>query len=85
MVLCGDEHGTVWAWVLVDVRIVSPFIPVRLFLTGVQLIQAAPLQPNPPPKVHERVITWIEQHPVEAGELITASADGMVKVWRTPS
>lgn len=48
-------------------------------------LQAAPLQPNPPPKVHERVITWIEQHPVEAGELITASADGTVKVWRTPS
>ena len=84
-VLCGDEHGTVWAWDLVDVRIVPPFIPARLLLTGVQLIQATPLQPNPPPKVHERVITWIEQHPVEAGELITASADGMVKVWRTPS
>ncbi|TFK79655.1 nuclear mRNA splicing protein [Polyporus arcularius HHB13444] len=49
------------------------------------LVDAAPLQPNPPPKVHERVITWIEQHPVEAGELITASADGTVKVWRTPS
>ncbi|KAI9059217.1 nuclear mRNA splicing protein [Trametes sanguinea] len=47
------------------------------------LVDAEALQPNPPPKVHERVVTWIEHHPIEAGELITASADGTVKVWRT--
>ncbi|KAI1785911.1 nuclear mRNA splicing protein [Ganoderma leucocontextum] len=49
------------------------------------LVDAAPLQPNPPPKVHDKVITWIENHPMEAGELITASADGTVKVWRNQS
>ncbi|KAH9928046.1 nuclear mRNA splicing protein [Amylocystis lapponica] len=49
------------------------------------LLDAAALQPNPPPKVHEKVITWIEHHPVEAGELVTASADGTVKVWRHPT
>ncbi|PCH43949.1 nuclear mRNA splicing protein [Wolfiporia cocos MD-104 SS10] len=46
------------------------------------LLDAAPLQPNPPPRVHDKVITWVEQHPTESGELVTASADGTVKVWR---
>ncbi|OJT02492.1 WD repeat domain-containing protein 83 [Trametes pubescens] len=46
------------------------------------LVDAAPLQPNPPPVVHDKVITWVEHHPIEAGEMITASADGTVKVWR---
>jgi len=46
------------------------------------LLDGKPLQPNPPPKVHEKVVTWIEHHPVEANEMITASADGTVKVWR---
>ncbi|CAE6517845.1 unnamed protein product [Rhizoctonia solani] len=36
-----------------------------------------------PPKVHDKVITWVEHHPLEAGEMISASADGVVKVWRT--
>jgi len=40
--------------------------------------------PNPPPKAHEKLITWVEHHPVEKGEMVTASSDGMVKVWRTP-
>ncbi|TCD65183.1 hypothetical protein EIP91_003005 [Steccherinum ochraceum] len=40
------------------------------------LVDAQPLSPNPPPKVHEKVITWTEHHPVEDGEMITASADG---------
>ncbi|KAN0090994.1 WD40-repeat-containing domain protein [Tylopilus felleus] len=46
------------------------------------LVDAAVLQPNPPPKVHNKVITWTEHHPSEAGEMVTASADGTVKVWR---
>ncbi|KAH7885640.1 WD40-repeat-containing domain protein [Phlebopus sp. FC_14] len=46
------------------------------------LVDATVLQPNPPPKVHNKVITWTEHHPSEAGEMITASADGTVKVWR---
>ncbi|KAF9245037.1 WD40-repeat-containing domain protein [Melanogaster broomeanus] len=29
-----------------------------------------------------KVITWTEHHPSEAGEMLTASADGTVKVWR---
>lgn len=40
------------------------------------------MQPNPPPKVHNKVITWTEHHPSDAGEMVTASADGTVKVWR---
>ncbi|KAJ7346759.1 nuclear mRNA splicing protein [Mycena albidolilacea] len=46
------------------------------------LLDAKPLQPNPPPKVHNKVITWTEHHPIEKGEMLTASADGTVKVWR---
>ncbi|KAH8119459.1 nuclear mRNA splicing protein [Phellopilus nigrolimitatus] len=46
------------------------------------LLDAKPLSPNPPPKVHEKVITWVEHHPTEPGEMITASADGTVKVWK---
>ena len=42
------------------------------------------LQPNPPPKAHEKLITWTEHHPTDAGEMITASADGTVKVWSYP-
>ncbi|KDQ57746.1 hypothetical protein JAAARDRAFT_130267 [Jaapia argillacea MUCL 33604] len=49
------------------------------------LVDAAPLQPNPPPNVHAKVITWTEHHPTDAGEMITASADGTVKIWRHPN
>ncbi|KAI0915692.1 hypothetical protein AcW1_003774 [Taiwanofungus camphoratus] len=49
------------------------------------LLDTAPLQPNPPPKVHGKVITWVEHHPIDAGELVTSSADGTVKVWRHPN
>ncbi|PPQ65658.1 hypothetical protein CVT26_000290 [Gymnopilus dilepis] len=62
-VICGDENGQIWAWDLVDAKI---------------------LQPNPPPRVHQKLITWTEHHPTEAGEMITSSADGTVKVWRVP-
>ncbi|PFH50903.1 hypothetical protein AMATHDRAFT_75291 [Amanita thiersii Skay4041] len=46
------------------------------------LMDAKVLPPNPPPKNHYKVITWTEHHPTDANELITASADGTVKVWR---
>ncbi|CUA66845.1 WD repeat domain-containing protein 83 [Rhizoctonia solani] len=36
-----------------------------------------------PPTVHDKVITWVEHHPLDAGEMVSASADGIVKVWRT--
>ncbi|KIK09145.1 hypothetical protein K443DRAFT_671641 [Laccaria amethystina LaAM-08-1] len=62
-VVCGDEKGVVWAWDLVDAKV---------------------LPPNPPPKAHHKVITWTEHHPTDAGELVTASADGTAKVWRQP-
>ena len=78
-VVCGDENGQVWAWDLLDV------CPSRSILS---LISESPktkvLQPNPPPKAHEKLITWTEHHPTDAGEMITASADGTVKVWRHP-
>ncbi|KAJ4498123.1 WD40-repeat-containing domain protein [Lentinula lateritia] len=60
-VVCGDENGMVWAWDLLDAKL---------------------LQPNPPPKVHSKVITWTEHHPSDAGEMITSSADGTCKIWR---
>ncbi|EJT98009.1 nuclear mRNA splicing protein [Dacryopinax primogenitus] len=46
------------------------------------LLDSKPLGENPPRKVHNKVITWVEQHPVRAGELVSASGDGTVKVWR---
>ncbi|TFK44834.1 nuclear mRNA splicing protein [Crucibulum laeve] len=49
------------------------------------LLNAKVLPPNPPPKAHQKVITWTEHHPTDAGELVTASADGTVKVWRHPN
>ncbi|EIN11574.1 nuclear mRNA splicing protein [Punctularia strigosozonata HHB-11173 SS5] len=48
------------------------------------LVDSSVLPPNPPAKVHDKVILWTEHHPTEAGELITASADGTVKVWKNP-
>lgn len=85
-VVCGDEGGAVWAWDLVDVRAICSFatkLSIRRDADWDVYPQAAPLQPNPPPKVHDKVVTWIEHHPIEAGELITSSADGTVKVWRS--
>lgn len=46
------------------------------------LVDAAILQPNPPPQVHSKVITWTEHHPTQPDEMITASADGTVNIWR---
>lgn len=77
-VICGDEKGQVWSWDLLDVRQLLH----QLCLLAHPTLQGKPLQPNPPPKVHEKVVTWIEHHPIEANEMITASADGTVKVWR---
>ncbi|RDB24847.1 WD repeat domain-containing protein 83 [Hypsizygus marmoreus] len=48
------------------------------------LLDAKVLPPNPPPKVHQKVITWTEHHPTDVNEMITSSADGTVKVWRHP-
>ncbi|EPQ57362.1 WD40 repeat-like protein, partial [Gloeophyllum trabeum ATCC 11539] len=48
------------------------------------LLDGQAMQPSPPPRVHEKVITWTEHHPTDPGEMITASADGTVKVWRHP-
>ncbi|KIJ49357.1 hypothetical protein M422DRAFT_224987 [Sphaerobolus stellatus SS14] len=47
------------------------------------LVDANVLLPNPPPKVHDKLVTWVEHHPTEA-EMITASGDGTVKVWTAP-
>ncbi|KAG7098701.1 hypothetical protein E1B28_000614 [Marasmius oreades] len=49
------------------------------------LLDAKALEPNPPPKVHQKVITWTEHHPSDPNEMVTASADGTCKVWRSPS
>ncbi|KAL1673775.1 WD40-repeat-containing domain protein [Schizophyllum commune] len=46
------------------------------------LLEAKPLAPNPPPKVHGKMITWTEHHPLEASELLTASGDGTAIIWR---
>ncbi|KAL5507067.1 hypothetical protein ACEPAH_6523 [Sanghuangporus vaninii] len=46
------------------------------------LLDAKPLPPNPPPKVHDKVITWVEHHPIDPGEMVTGSGDGTVKVWK---
>ncbi|KAG5648549.1 hypothetical protein DXG03_003160 [Asterophora parasitica] len=62
-VVCGDENGMIWAWDLLDAKVI---------------------QPNPPPKAHQKVITWTEYHPADANEMFTASADGTVKVWLNP-
>ena len=58
-----------------------PFQRLDLLLTN--SLKAKLLQPNPPPKVHHKVITWTEHHPTDSEEMITASADGTVKIWRT--
>ncbi|GLB37547.1 putative WD domain, G-beta repeat [Lyophyllum shimeji] len=63
-VIVGDEDGMIWAWDLLDAKV---------------------LPPNPPPKAHQKVITWTEHHPTDPNEMFTASADGTVKVWRHPA
>lgn len=46
------------------------------------LVNATVLSPDPPPKVHAKVVTWVEQRPNDPGQLVSASADGTIKVWR---
>lgn len=84
-VVAGDENGAIWAWDLLDVSYLTLMHTSDMYLSELLLTQAKPLQPNPPPKVHHKVVTWTEHHPTEAGELITASADGTVKVWGYPA
>lgn len=43
------------------------------------LLEAKPIRA--PAKIHDKVIMWVEQHPTSAKELLTASADGTIKVW----
>lgn len=81
-VVCGDENGQVWAWDLLDVSYLIPNSSLWSYWTRTK---ATVLQPNPPPKVHHKVITWTEHHPSEAGEMVTASADGTIKIWRHAS
>jgi mitogen-activated protein kinase organizer 1 len=83
-VACGDEAGSVWAWDLLDVRFSHREVGKARSVLLMERLKATTLQPNPPPKVHHKVITWIEHHPSEVGEVVTASADGTVKVWRYP-
>ena len=78
--ICGDEKGQVWAWDLLDVSIVAGISLQTLI--DYSPLKANPLQPSPPPRVHDKVITWVEHHPSEDGEMITASADETVKVWQ---
>lgn len=66
-------------------KLYFPHILYFIILNTSFCTQATVLQPNPPPKVHERVITWTEHHPTDPGEMITASADGTCKVWRHAS
>lgn len=44
--------------------------------------QGTPTGSGKPEKVHDKVITWTEHHPVDKDEMITSSADGTVKVWK---
>lgn len=49
---------------------VSPSAPITcLTREG----QSKPVQ-DVPEKVHSKVITWVESHPLNGGELLTASA-----------
>ena len=78
--ICGDEKGQVWAWDLLDVSIVAGISLQTLI--DYSSLTANPLQASPPPRVRDKVITWVEHHPSEDGEMITASADETVKVWQ---
>jgi len=43
-------------------------------------LQATPLSPNPPQKVHEKAVLWTEHHS-QNNELLTAGADGAILLW----
>ncbi|KAF8586681.1 nuclear mRNA splicing protein [Ramaria rubella] len=49
------------------------------------LVDATSLPPTPPPRIHEKIVTWVEHHPSESGEMLTASSDGTAKVWKSPT
>ncbi|KAI5450846.1 hypothetical protein NCC49_002587 [Naganishia albida] len=44
------------------------------------IIDSKPLTEEPR-RVHDKVITWVQVHPLHGEELLTASADGTIKVW----
>ncbi|KAH7108186.1 nuclear mRNA splicing protein [Auriculariales sp. MPI-PUGE-AT-0066] len=45
------------------------------------LVDASVMEPNPPPAAHKKVTTWVEQRPNDPNQMVSASADGSVKVW----
>ncbi|KAG8934135.1 hypothetical protein FRC02_010512 [Tulasnella sp. 418] len=49
---------------------------------GWNLLEGDIIGINPPPKAHEKVITWLEHHPISEAEMVSASADGTAKIWR---
>lgn len=86
----GDEDGMVWGWEVETVR--SSFLPAPSFTDflvrkqGKRIdvsnsrSQGAPLGKRF--KAHEKAILWTAFHEKEQ-QLITAGADGAVKVWGT--
>ncbi|KAL7413237.1 nuclear mRNA splicing protein [Mrakia frigida] len=72
-VVCGDEEGRVWAWGVMNSK---PLLPTT---TSEPSSKPAPTKPK---KIHDKVVTWVETHPSNGEEMLTASADGTVKVWR---
>lgn len=46
------------------------------------LVDATTIAPDPPPKAHNKVVTWLEQRPNDSNQLVSASADGTIKVWQ---
>ena len=77
MIVFGDEDGKIWTW---DVESVCPrsLAPSDYDLTAV--MQGKVLSTT---VAHDRSIMWTTHHPTE-GQTITASSDGMIKVWSRP-
>lgn len=79
-VVFGDEDGKVWTW---DVETVSRSARahVRQQKTNVQRYQGKTVSTT---QAHDRTILWTAHHDTNS-QLVTASADGTVKVWGPPA
>lgn len=77
-VVMGDEDGKLWAWDVETVRFPSlSCFPPRFLLTRYWDIQGAVLSSH---RAHDQAILWTAHHPTEQ-QVVTACADGTVKIW----
>ncbi|CED84580.1 Conserved WD40 repeat-containing protein [Phaffia rhodozyma] len=51
-------------------------------LWGWGVLDSKPLSKAAPRQIHSKAVLWVETNPIDKDEMLTAGADGSIKVWR---